>query len=48
MDKTILQYPEAQPVHVIMDNCRIRKYRGERLAAHPNARFHLPLRRQAG
>jgi transposase len=34
------EYPPDPEIHVVMGNCRIRKKRGERLAAHPNFSFH--------
>jgi transposase len=41
MDMTVLQYPEDQPVHVIMDNCYIHKNCNEWLGPHPNVHFHF-------
>jgi hypothetical protein len=40
IDKIAEESPD-QENHVVMDNCRIHKKRGERLAAHPNFSFHI-------
>jgi transposase len=40
MDKIVEECPPDQETHVVMDNRRIHKKRGEWLAARPNFSFH--------